>query len=177
MNSQPKTSHNLFSTPEGLPPMQWTWKFDRYQYRPTKTKFEWIHALPDHSGRVFEVYFHHGAQLFWRPFAHYRVFIFFNHHAYVPQYIPLDTRTNITVKVVKHIMITARIGLKHAKKASSFRVIEHCNQKVNNIMKINISPYHLQWEQYFIITVVVHNTTYPASLQCYPTDTFHHRLP
>ena len=42
--------------------------------------------------------------------------------------------------------------------------------------RISVSPGEPQWNQMVIIAGMAHNTTYDASLKCFPTDTWKSRI-
>ena len=87
--------------------------------------------------------------------------LIFTRHAYVPKTILMDKGETFTAEVVERTMEQAGIMFKHAtiKYAQKIGIIERTHQKLQTILKINISADKPQWDQFVNIAVMAHNTT------------------
>ena len=56
-------------------------------------------------------------------------------------------------------------------------MIGRSHQNLKQIVKINVANDAPQWDRYFNLAVMAHNTTYHQTLKCLPSETFHGRLP
>ena len=77
------------------------------------------------------------------------------------------------------MMEQAQISIKHTsiKHAQTLGMTEQTHQKLQTILKINISADQPQWDQYGNISVMAHNTTYHDFLKCAAREVFHRRTP
>ena len=64
--------------------------------------------------------------------------------------------------------------LKHAQ---TIRMVGRTLQKLEQILKLNVTADTQQQEHYVNIAVMAHNTTYNQSIKCTPTEIFHGRVP
>ena len=56
-------------------------------------------------------------------------------------------------------------------------MVERFHQRLEQILKINVSADYPQWDKYVNLAVMAHNTTYHQSLECTPSEVFHVRIP
>ena len=103
----------------------------------------------------------------------------FRIHAYVANTILTEKGKYSKAEVQKQTMGTAGVNMGHKtiNHALSSGMIERDHQNLEMILKINVSADQLQEYQNKKISVITHNTTYHASLNCSTTEIFQDRTP
>ena len=97
----------------------------------------------------------------------------------MPKHIITDKGSAFTSQVIPEMMDKVGIQVSHAtiKHAQTVGMIERSHQRLNKILKINVSADRPQWDRYVNLAVMAHNPTYHQTLKRSSTEVFHGRVP
>ena len=103
----------------------------------------------------------------------------FTQQPYVHKHTITDKGTAFNSQLIAGLMQASGIKIIHAilKHAQTIGMVERTHQKRKQTLMINVWADTPQWDVYFNIAVMAHNTTYQQSIERTPTEVYNGRSP
>ena len=107
------------------------------------------------------------------------IFNILTRHAYLLTILISDKGTAFMSLVIEEVAGVIGITLKHAttKHARTIGLFERSHASIKQELKIETGERRSLWHKYVSIAVLIHNTSYHASIGCEPSRVFHGRTP